>query len=803
MKRTRSAFLLEHQLNRFARIAIITSLIAYVVMNLFYCLVLNHFVKEAVSRAIAVAVYLTFLIVIYRSKQLGKRMRALLVPLGFFVTESILAFYLDGNHIYFFILIFGSVISFTYLDHIGLLIFLFITDIIILPLMLFFNVNLIGSAYPSTISFFGFASFNLISLVLLLYSRLIAQVIKQMEKSGTTFQTIMNTTPAYMVIIDESARVEYISESLADWISISRVKHAINRPLLDLFPSGEMKMMFQEVMEQSGYVEKTFDVTISDIQYYFILRSSQLGENPVARFFELNDITPVMVAKNEAESATQAKSNFLANMSHEIRTPMNAIIGMTDLMLANPLNQEQIARADTVKSSAISLLNIINDILDFSKVDAQKMEIITKPFDFSSLINDTVNMINIKSVQAMLTLTVDISKDIPPVINADEFRIKQCLLNVMNNAVKFTKKGCIHLRAWAETEVSPAAGEQLKLHFSVSDTGMGIKKEDMNKLFTEFQQLDSHKNRNITGTGLGLAITRRLVELMGGMIDVESVYGTGTTFSFYVVCEGHHEGQLANVEHPEHLHVLCYEPDPYSSRSLAGMLANLGVPFELCGSPKLIREKLNAGDFTHVFFDASGKEAIREYFMREGTVFILLKEVSEKFDSDIHNALNRPLLITTLADILNGKKNYEKRRAANDDRSRSFMTKDVRVLVVDDNQINRVVAEGLLQRYGIETESAGGGEEAIEKVKTNQYDIVFMDHMMPGMDGLETSGAIRAMGGHFADMIIVALSANAVAGVEEQFLMAGMNDFLSKPIILKSLREILEKYLPAEKIIYS
>jgi signal transduction histidine kinase/CheY-like chemotaxis protein len=794
----------ENQLNRFARIAIIASIAVYLLVNLVYCLALNYFIKEAIIRIIATGVYSLFLIIIYNSKRLGRRMLAWMIPTGFLLTETALVFFLGGNHIYFFILIISSAISFTYLDYIGLIVYLGIADIIILPLLLILQINLMGSGYPSVINFFGFIVFNFIGFLLLIYSRFISQMIKRTEKSGTTFQTIMNTTPSYMVIIDEGAQVEYISESLADWIGLSKSGYAYNRTLLDLFASWEMKLMLQDVMEQSGYVEKTFDITVSDQRYYFMLRSSLLGENPVARFFELNDITALMEAKNEAESATRAKGNFLANMSHEIRTPMNAIIGMSDLMLANPLDREQVSRADTIKSSAISLLNIINDILDFSKVDAQKMEILPAFFDFSSLVNDTVNMINIKTVQAKLTFTVDIDRNIPPMVNADEMRIKQCLINVLNNAVKFTQKGCIHLRIWAEKENHPDTGEQLKLLFSVGDTGRGIKKENINKLFTEFHQLDSHKNRNIEGTGLGLALTRRLVELMGGAITVESIYGRGTTFSFYIYSKGHHEGQIADVKHSETLRVLCYEPNPYNSRGFSAIMEKLGIVSELCGSAELVREKLSSGDYTHVFFDPSGKEAIREFFGRQETFFILLKEVSEKYDSDVQNALNRPLLITTIADILNGKKNYEKRRNTSDsERNRSFLTKNTHVLIVDDNQINRIVAKGLLERYGIITDEAAGGGEAIEKVKINQYDIVFMDHMMPDMDGLETSIAIRSMGGRFSSLIIIALSANAVTGVEEQFLAAGMNDFLPKPIILKNLREILEKYLPAEKIIYS
>jgi signal transduction histidine kinase/CheY-like chemotaxis protein len=621
---------------------------------------------------------------------------------------------------------------------------------------------------------------------------------RNIEKSGLTFETIMETTTSYMVTINENAEVDYISASLANWLGFAQRQYTQNRPLLDLFPSGEMLMSIQEVMEQNDYVEKNIELTMGGKHYWLLLRSSPLKENTAARFFEWMDITPIMEAKNAADSAARAKDDFLTNISHEIRTPMNAIIGMTDLMLTDPLEPEQLTRADTIKGSAMSLLNIINDILDFSKLDARKMEILVKPFYFASLINDTVNMINIKAGTAGLALTISIAKDIPPLINTDEIRLKQCLINILNNAVKFTRKGYINMRAWAER----LENGDLKLNFSVRDTGIGIKKDDVEKLFVEFQQLDTRKNRNIEGTGLGLTITRRLVQLMGGTVNVESVYGEGTTFSFYVICKGSHTGKLVEVQNPENLRVLCYEPHPYNARSLREMLDSLHVDGNVCVDLEKLATLIAAGSFTHIFFDITAKETIQKFFGHSQTSFILLKDVQQKYDTDIPNALNRPILIMSFAEILNGNKTYEKRRPKkDDDPAGSFMTKNVRILVVDDNAINRKVAEGLLHRYGITVDSVPGGQEAVAKIMGKEYDIVFMDHMMPGMDGLDTTRAIREMGSPYDKLTIIALTANAVSGVQEQFLEAGMNDFLSKPIIIKELQNILKKHLPEEKII--
>jgi CheY-like chemotaxis protein len=448
----------------------------------------------------------------------------------------------------------------------------------------------------------------------------------------------------------------------------------------------------------------------------------------------------------------------------------------------------------------MSLLNIINDILDFSKMDAMKMEILPQPFYFASFINDTVNMINLKTGAAGLAFTTAISKDIPSLINGDELRLKQCLINVLNNAVKFTSSGFIHLSAWPEF----LENDGFKLWFSVADTGRGIRNEDMGKLFTEFQPLDTHKDRALIGTGLGLAITRRLVELMGGAIIVNSVYGEGSTFSFYVICEmPPAKEKLAEVvEQGETTRVLCFEPHPYNARAFKNMLESLGVPCEACVEINRARSLLAKEHFTHVFFDSSGKESFKKFFVNKDIHFILLKEVTEKYDNTIPNALNRPILITTLADILNGKENYQKRRVKNNkEASGAFVTKDVRILVVDDNPVNLAVAKGLLAHYGIEVDTASGGEESLEMIKRTEYDLIFMDHMMPGMDGIEASRAIRAMGGRFANLAIIALTANAVSGVRVQFLEAGMNDFLAKPVILAELLEILRKYISPQKIV--
>jgi signal transduction histidine kinase/CheY-like chemotaxis protein len=772
----------------------------YGIITVIYCFGFLPFGAERLYRLCINACVIFSVVAMNLNTSISPLVKSWLVPLSGMAGETIIALLIGGDRLYMTLLLAWEVASFIYLIPSGLFIYLTISNAFLIPMIFYLHFNLMGVEYYISSQISGFLINGMMGVLMFVVSFIVRQRFFPIDKTSHTFGTIIETTHNYMVIINENAEVEYISDSLAANIGLVQRQYVEGRPLLDLFSSGDMKMKFQEFMERSGFIDENFAVTINGKKMWFMIRSSPLEEGNFSRLFEWTDITPIMEAKDEAESAARAKNDFLTNMSHEIRTPMNAIIGMTDLMLTNPLDSEQMTRADTIKGAALSLLNIINDILDFSKIDARKMEIIVKPFDVAALIADTVNMIAVKADAAHLSLITTISKDIPPIINCDEIRLKQCLVNVLNNAVKFTNKGYIQLRAWAE----PLASGSVRLHFSVQDTGIGIKKEDMRKLFGEFQQLDTRRNRNIEGTGLGLAITHRLVELMGGAISVESIYGVGTLFSFYVLSEGPHEGRLIEVTEPEHLKVLCFELHPFNARAFRDMLQDISVPGDVCIDSGRFRKLLNTGQYTHVFFDRSGKNIVREFLGRQGTKFILLKELSDKYDRDIPNVINRPLLFLTLADVLNGKNRYERRPIRKDGSvTGSLILKNCRVLVVDDNDVNLAVAAGLLQRYGIKVDTASGGEEAVEKVRRKEYDIIFMDHMMPGMDGLDATKAIRALEGPRSQVVIIALTANAVVGFQEQFLEAGMNGFLSKPIIIKNLREILLTYLSPDKIVYS
>jgi signal transduction histidine kinase/CheY-like chemotaxis protein len=794
-----SATFFDHKkIYRYAGIATYISVGFYFLLSFFYKLLFDYTPEVFTARIVVGVIYLVFYICISNFSGFSAHTVAWVSTSVFFILATAAALYMQEDPVYFFIILANMAIGFCYLDYKSFKKFFLITSSVLFVLVVFIHYP-VYAGQMSQISLTGFVVYLIIGTLLYFFSRFLLIGVFKTERSGVGFDSLMNTTFSYMVIINNDAEVEYLSDSLAIWLGINARDHIRGRPLLDLLPSGDLQIVFQEVLEKTGYVERQFSVIRNEKKLHFLLRSSQFVMGKISRLFELTDITPIIEAKNLAEFASRAKSNFLANMSHEIRTPMNAVVGMTDLMLVNPLSKEQMSRAETIKGSALTLLNIINDILDFSKIDAQKMEVILKPFDFSSFIIDTLNVINIRVLRKGLALVASISRNIPPLLISDEIRLKQCLINVLSNAVKFTETGAVTLSAWTEPAQEGEGENAFRLIFSVADTGHGIKKEELGQLFTEFQRLDTH--RNIEGTGLGLVITKNLVELMGGEITVGSVYGEGTTFSFYIVCPGSREESLAKVDNPEDKNVLVCESNSYRADGMNFLLRDLGVKHTICKDPEAAKKCFASEEFSHVFIDNAYKEEFKLLLdiKNQAVAFFLMKEITERYDKEIPDALNRPVLITQLAAALNDISNYDQRRSK--DNEAVFTAKNTLVLVVDDNQVNLMVAEGLLRRYGIEVHTATGGLEAIDMIVKKQYDIVFMDHMMPGMDGIEATRRIRSLGGRFASLVIVALTANALSGIRATSIKEGMDDFLSKPIMVKELMAILMKHLPPEKIV--
>ena len=398
-------------------------------------------------------------------------------------------------------------------------------------------------------------------------------------------------------------------------------------------------------------------------------------------------------AAQQANQANEAKSYFLSTMSHDIRTPMNAILGLNEMVLRDCGDDNIRMYSESIRTAGSTLLGIINDILDFSKIEAGKMEIINVDYGSASLLNDLVNMVQKKAEDKGLSFNLDIDRNIPMTLNGDEIRIKQVIINILSNAVKYTSEGGITFSVHAQKLQDKQ--DSVMLRISVADTGTGIKPEDLDRLFVAFERIEEKKNRNIEGTGLGMAITQRFLDMMGSHLEVESEYGRGSVFSFEL-----------------EQRVVKWDP---------------------------------IGDFEEAF-----RRSLRE------------------------------------------RANYKEK----------FTSPDGRVLVVDDTPVNLTVFVSLLKRTGLKIDTAESGDEGISLFVRNHYDVIFLDHMMPDKDGIETLKEMKDMTDTpNTGTPVICLTANAISGMREMYTNAGFDDYLTKPIDAERLEMMLLQYLPEDKVL--
>ncbi len=506
------------------------------------------------------------------------------------------------------------------------------------------------------------------------------------------------------------------------------------------------------------------------------------------------------VKNQELLKSSNMKSDFLANMSHEIRTPMNAIIGMAEMALREDLPTLAREYVGQIKASGQTLLTIINDILDFSKIESGMMAINKTEYEPMSVVNDVANIIMTRIGSKELELTVDVDPNIPSKLRGDNIRIKQVIINLANNAVKFTKMGNVHL----QIGYRPKGAGQLDLLVAVSDTGSGIRECDRDKLFKSFQQLDSKRNRNIEGSGLGLAICKQLVSLMHGEIRVESEYGQGSTFSFVIP-----QDIISPVPcvRPvkETMQALGLLAGDYAAKQIETDMQRLGVNYQgLASDRDLARmDPQKIQQIQYLFVEHSLMSDAVQAFLKSNPDItgVVLADYREVRPYALGNVciIKKPLYVLGLAGILHGEKT-ETGYNRFDAEDFYFVAPDAEILVVDDNAINLTVARGLLSPLEMKIDTAHSGGEAVFKATNKKYDLVFMDHMMPGMDGLEATQIIRQTLGENGQIPILALTANAVEGTREMFINGGMNDLVTKPIELKDIVSKLRKWLPSDKI---
>ena len=505
----------------------------------------------------------------------------------------------------------------------------------------------------------------------------------------------------------------------------------------------------------------------------------------VAKSAEMKQMTAA------ALKIAEHQSDFLANVSHEMRTPLNAVLGTAEIALRRDMNDEVREYLHQIKSSAHHLLMIINDILDFSKIETGEMAIVPVDYELLSLINDVSGIVNNQIGSKNIEFTIDMPPDLPLNLKGDNVRIQQVLINLLNNAVKFTRSGNISLKVGTR----PISDEKVMLIMSVSDTGCGIAEENIGRLFKMFRQIDSKRNRNVEGTGLGLAISKKLLGLMGGTISVESKLGEGSIFTFEVP-QKIMGGKSADIPLAPVGTVACLLiGNQYLRKNIEASVVELGVK-------PITVDELTQYDKAFIIADYELINEIKPLLSQnKGMKCILIDRYDSTESTDEQNViiLRKPVYSFSLSAAMGISEKYTRNDDADSDIS--FTAPDAYVLIVDDNEINLAVAQGVIEPLGMQVDVAASGAECIEKVRNFRYDIIFMDHMMPEMDGVETTHIIKERYPSYANVPIIALTANVAGGAKDMLLREGMSDFIGKPISLRTITSKIRRWLPAEKII--
>lgn len=498
-----------------------------------------------------------------------------------------------------------------------------------------------------------------------------------------------------------------------------------------------------------------------------------------------------------AQVEARAKGELLANMSHEIRTPMNAISCVTELLIKEELPDTSKSYLGILKSASDSLLGIVNDILDFSKMDAGKMKLVETEYKVKSLVEDVKNIIMVRLGGKDVAFTVDIDPSLPATLIGDEVRIKQILINLLGNSIKYTTNGCIGLKIGYER----LAKDTVDLNLFVNDTGCGIPPSEKEKLFKRFEQADAKNHRYTEGTGLGLSICNQLATLMGGYITMESELGRGSSFCVTIrqkVAESDNT-PVANVSRNFSLDFVVWDENTYYSDGISNVLSALGITVNQVHQMSELEALLSSVRIDYILATARHFDEIEGLCMKTSpaTKVALLAEI----DAPVNNAderivIRKPVDVFSIAELLC----TDTEKSIDVEAGTHMYAPNSRFLLVDDNRVNLKVAKALFETFKAKVVAVDSGFEAVELIKMGEkFDLIFMDHMMPGMDGIETSKRIWEIEGENKTPVI-ALTANAGGGVEKLFFEAGLSDFIPKPIVMKHLNYVIRKWVPEDRL---
>ena len=639
-------------------------------------------------------------------------------------------------------------------------------------------------------------------------------------------RTVIDALPHHVYVKDRQGRCVVRNRFSCDWLGVEDPSEAAGLTTFQTSPPGLAADYFSaemHVMESGEAVIEREEPCLSDGEPGWMVSSRLPLRGDTGEVIGLvgvsRDVTAqkqteaaLVEAKEVAEASTRAKSEFLANMSHEIRTPMNGVIGMTSLLLDTALDREQREFVETIRTSGDALLTIINDILDFSKIEAGMLSVEAHPFEVRQCVEDALDLVAQPAAEKGISLACILDESVPQVIETDATRLRQVLVNLLSNAVKFTPSGSVCVRvdaapadagAGAEPEGGAEAGAAVEVRFAVEDTGIGIAPDKLALVFESFSQADASTTRQFGGTGLGLTICRRLVGMMGGEIAVESVPGEGSTFRFSVEAR-----VVPSPPQPrpfEGQRALVAIGDAVTRESVAELLVGLGLAVD-DAPPDAVVERVAQGrragrPYDVVLADVSdGTEAARQFHEPSGggpPVVLLDASPRDARRQAGAAGVRSVLAVPVTADALRAALDDLDGGARPPEAAPAWVARPaprpLRVLLAEDNAVNQKVAVRLLGRLGVVPDVVANGAEALDAVRRQPYDVVFMDVQMPEMDGLEATRRIRASAVVAEQPWIVALTANAMAGDREACLEAGTDDYVAKPVRPDAIRDALDR----------